>query len=458
MLMRGRHAHHGSLLIAAALGACALLALTGGEASSAPKRSAHPLSTCFWEGPISTQRKATNGFNGRNFNFPEESATYWLARLNLPEDARLILRGRYPQGRYMSVNSYSDGAPTDALSDIAIEPQPGSTNPFIEGARRDREERSWRVEVLNEQPPSDPQDRAPNTLYAQPAPGAAMELVYRVYEPDVGYDLAGGERLPSPTVVMGDGTRYRNKNACAEVNDPNREITVQTIPAEAWQAARSTPPCDPETNPAYDPVRWERFFNINYASLAVISDCTEAGREARHADQPESQGGFYSNRDSAYIYAHLSREFGPVLVVRGTLPHSPQTHDGPAVMPGGELRFWSLCTGESRVTTRTPDCLSDRQVLARSGRDYAVAVSTRADRPANARPACGVAWLNWGDRGDGAGDPDYGLLIMRNMLVDPDWEQAIQRVEHPGDEHEVMGEHFPRSHYETVEDFESRGC
>ena len=170
------------------------------------------------------------------------------------------------------------------------------------------------------------------------------------------------------------------------------------------------------------------------------------------------QGGFYSNRDSAYIYVHLSRLFGPVLVVRGTLPRTPQTESGVKRMPRGQLRFWSLCSGESRVTTRTPDCLSDRQVLRRSGRHYTVVVSTRADRPSNATARCGVAWLDWGDRGDGAGDPNYGLLIMRNMLASPGFKQAIQRVSEPGTEPEVMGRYFPRSAYATTGDFESRGC
>jgi hypothetical protein len=205
-------------------------------------------------------------------------------------------------------------------------------------------------------------------------------------------------------------------------------------------------------------VRWERFFNVNYASLAVITDCTPAGREARLAMEAESQGGFYSNRDSAYIFSHLSRDFGSVMVLEGTLPEFPQTLDGPKRMPSGELRFWSLCTGESRVTTRTPDCLADRQVLEQSGRRYTVVVSRRSDRPQNARQGCDVAWLNWGNRGDGAGDRDYGLLIMRNMLVSPDFDEAIQNVPQPGQEQEVMNEHFPDSEYSSVAEFESQGC
>src|SRR4051794_11631129 len=303
-------------------------------AASPSRAAANPrLATCFWEGPISTRRPTTRGFDGRNFNFPEESATYWLARFNLPSGSHLELDGAYPHGRYMSLNAYSDGAPTDALSDIAIEPLGGSTNPFVKGARRDLPKRSYRVRVLDAAPPSNPSGRAPNTIYAQPAQGASIEMLYRVYSPDQGYGLSGGVPLPRPTVTAADGTRTSGGAACAAVNDPDRSIPAQTISPALWDAARAAPGCDAKTNPAYDPVRWERFFNLNYAQLAVISDCTPEGRRARLAMGAQVQGGFYSNKDSAYVYAHLSRLFGPVLVVEGRVPRTPQTEGGPKRMP-----------------------------------------------------------------------------------------------------------------------------
>ncbi len=435
------------------------MALALASAAAAPVApAAPPLATCFWEGPISTNQPTTRGFDGRNFNFPEESATYWLARFNLPANAHLVLEGRYPRGRYMSLNAYSDGEPTDALSDIAIKPRPGHTNPFIPGALRSAAKRSYQVRVLNRQPPSAGSPRTPNTIYAQPAAGASIELLYRVYEPDPGLDLTGGTGLPVPTLKRADGSTTTGAAACAAINAADRSIPVQTVPAATWQGARSTPPCDPQTNPAYNPPRWERFFNLNYAQLAVISDCTAEGRQQRLAMGAELQGGFYSNRDSAYIYAHLSRDFGPLFVVQGRLPPFARTDTSPTRMPRSKLRFWSLCTGESRVTTRTPDCLADRQVLDRSGRNYTIVVSRDSDRPPNARPRCGVAWLGWGSRGDGAGDRDYGLLIMRNMLASPDFDHAIQRINQPGHEREVMGWFFPRSRYTTRAAFASRGC
>jgi hypothetical protein len=443
--------------LATAALAVVLITLAADRTRGQSQPVSEPEATCLWEGPISTERPTTRGFDGRNFNFPEESATYWLARFRLPAGAMLVLRGRYPHGRYMSLNAYTDGTPVDALSDIGIAPDPGSVNPFVAGARRDAAERSWTVTVLADPPPAH-DARRPNTLYASQSPTAPIELLYRVYEPDPGRDLTGGTGLPDPELLHADGSTAAGEAACAAINDANREIPVDTVPAPAWQAARSAPGCDPDTNPAYQPPRWERFFNVDYASLAVASDCTEAGRTARLAIQPQVRGGFYSNRDSAYIYSHLAREFGPVLVVTGVLPDFPRTYELPARMPRSELRFWSLCTGESRVTTRTPDCLADRQVLQQSGRRYTVVVSTPADRPANATPACGVAWLDWGERGDGAGDADYGLLIMRNMLASPSFARAIQRVERPGTEEQVMGRHFPTSTYTTSAEFEARGC
>jgi hypothetical protein len=410
-----------------------------------------PLATCFWEGPISTRQPSTRGFDGRNFNFPEESATYWMARFNLPAGARLVLRGRYPHGRYMSVNAYSAGVPTDALSDVLIRPVRGATNPFLPGHRRDRHRRGWRLDVLDAPRPGGA--RAPNTLYAQPGEDQPIELVYRVYEPDRGRDLTGGTGLPRVALVGGDGARTSSAQTCRAVNDPDRSIPVQTIDPALWRAGTS---CRPG-HPAFDPPRWERFFNLDYSTMAVVEDCTEAGHQLRLQDPPEQKGGFYSNRDTSYVFAHVSTTFGDVLVIRGRLPVFPRTRARQKRMGTGQLRFWSLCSGESRVTTRTADCLADRQLVLDDRRGYTIVASKAADRPRNATRRCGVSWLDLG-QGDGAGRSDYAVLIMRNMLVADDFAQAIQRIPRPGAEQQVMGPYFPASEYTSRAAFEGRGC
>jgi hypothetical protein len=47
---------------------------------------------------------------------------------------------------------------------------------------------------------------------------------------------------------------------------------------------------------------------------------------------------------------------------------------------------------------------------------------------------------------------------MRNMLVSPRFAKAIQRVERPGTEAQVMGAFFPHTTYTTESAFEARGC
>ncbi|MEA2124029.1 MAG: hypothetical protein QOI80_811 [Solirubrobacteraceae bacterium] len=423
--------------------------LFGLLAESAP--AAPPLATCFWEGPISTKQLSTRGFDGRNFNYPEESATYWLARFTLPAGARVVLRGRYPHGRYMSLNAYSEGAPTDTLSDVAVRPRRGATNPFVAGHRRDRRRRAWRVSVVDAPLPSG--KRARNTVYAQTGSDAPIELAYRVYEPDRGLDLTGGTGLPRADVVQADGTVLRGQAACAAINDANRDIPVQTIAPELWKAGTS---CRPN-HPAFDPVRWERFFNLDYATQSVLLDCTEAGFMARRTQQPERKGGLYSNRDTSYVFAHLSTNYGPLVVIRGRLPTFPRTRAGQRRMGSGQLRFWSLCTGESRVTTRTADCLADRQVALTGDRRYTIVVSKPADRPANARRRCGVSWLDIG-QGDGVDRSDYAAIVMRNMLVSDTFAEAIQRIPTPAAAETVVGPYFPHSEYSSRADFEALGC
>ena len=203
------------------LAVCALLATASADPPQPAKAAGKPLATCFWEGPISMRRPSTRGFDGRYFNFPEESATYWMSRFTLPEGSRLVLRGRYPHARYISLNSYSDAAPTDTLSDVAIEADPGSTNPFVRGSRRDLRKRSWQVTVLDEAAPA---AREPNTLYARPAAtdlGAAIEVFYRVYEPDRGFNrFLGGAALPRAELHLAGGDVLAGEEACAADQPP----------------------------------------------------------------------------------------------------------------------------------------------------------------------------------------------------------------------------------------------
>jgi hypothetical protein len=453
-MRRGTRA--GALLTALVL--TALAAPAAAPAGTATERE----SDCFWLGPISFTKRATNPerFDGQFFNFPEESATYWVARYRLAAGQRLELHGRYPHARYESLNSYQEGGtPVSSIADVRIGPDRGSANSFLPGARRDRRKRDWTVSVLDAAPPVG--DPAANTLYAPSSATSGAEIVLRVYEPDRGRDLTGDLGLPVPEPVNADGSRVRGLDAvCAAINDPDRSIrrTVQSIPAAVWDALVNTPGprSDPRTSPAFDPPQWERFFSQLF-SAGVFRQA--AGFPRPMAGMEEGVGGFYSNRDTRYVITHLSRRFGEVLVIRGKMPTYPRTYRGARRMPRGQVRFWSLCSNEGRVTTYAADCLADRQVPLARDRRFTIVVSTTADRPRNARARCGVGWLQWPRNGEyPGGRRDYGLLILRNMLASPGFEQAVQRIERFGDEREVMGPYYPRSSYTSTRAFERRGC
>ena len=96
-----------------------------------------------------------------------------------------------------------------------------------------------------------------------------------------------------------------------------------------------------------------------------------------------------------------------------------------------------------RIVYAALACLADMRSLV---------VSTAEDRPASARPECGVTWLPWGPQ-------TQGLLIYRHMLPDPAFAQAIQSIPEPGAELAVMGDHYPRGEYLAGPgDFKAKGC
>jgi hypothetical protein len=147
--------------------------------------------------------------------------------------------------------------------------------------------------------------------------------------------------------------------------------------------------------------------------------------------------GLGENADNKYIYTYLTQEFGQVVAFRAKLPVTPRTRDGGKVMGTGHLRYWSMCSANR--TTQTYGCVVDEDVPVDAKGYFTIAVSTTADRPANATPECGVAWLPWGP------DPK-GIAFVRNMLPGPGFKQAIQNAE-PGTEDTTLGPYYPTGRY-----------
>lgn len=385
-----------------------------------------------------------------NVAYPDEGAVYYLSAYQAAPGTRIRIQGEYPHSRYISFHVYDQAQrPLDALADVELRPDTGSVNPFVLGAQRTGAKRSYTAFV--DFGPL-PQQRAPNTLYTgtgqNGTPNYSGSFIYRIYVPDQGRDAAGGVPLPTVTLQATDGGPAP-ASACASFQKPPvAGVNEQLAASNGLPAAGSAP--------GYDPPRWAKFVNLpnSLAGLLLGNPYGDPARQAygaTPADQLGGNGAFLSNIHNAYLTTATNRSYGEVLETSMRAPSFPDTRPGPAAMPGGQLRYFSMCQNEA-ASQRFIACRTDDQSAV--GRDGFVhyVVSTPAQRPANATAACGVTWIPWGPSAE-------GVLIYRHMLPDPAFAQAIQRIPRQGLEAQTMGDYLPVSRYfGGKSDFERLGC
>jgi len=339
----------------------------------------------------------------------DTNAVYWATHYAAAPGTRIRIEGHYPHARYFSWNVYdAAGRPIDALSDFQIQPDPtGTYTAFVEFGPK-------------------PANPAPNAMYTGSSPTG--QLWYRVYVPDQGRDPKGGVPLPK-VMLNGPGPGL---DACRETQAPY--LPTPSAPA------LPDPTNDGNGYPGRNPPQWRLFENLCGSAIDILLD-NETGA-AFHPQARERCGdgpGFFSNRDIAYVFTGTSRGFGELLVLRGRAPTLDQ------------LRYCSFCQYEP-ATQRVVDCAADHHVPVGPDGRYTVVASTAEQRPANARPECGVTWIEWGAQ-------PQGLLIYRHMLAEPGFTEAIQNVPAPGAERAVMGEYYPEGDYlPDRAAFEAQGC
>ncbi len=411
--------------------------------------------------------------------WPDMQSTYFLSRFALPAGSTLTLRGPFPRARYFKLALYKAERGTfvstgEDLAGWSIEPDPGSTNPFVVGNERLGEPRGYTVSIVAEDAPADTKDRQPNTMYAG-ADGGNLQMVLRVYLSDQGSDGAGWgpwasssvpAGLPELELSLAEGTRLTGAAAAAAIGKPFGGNTAQPFTAAQWTALVNSKDNDPVLDPATAPARkvphWEKYWNIKYSILGSFKTPEEQAKIPYAG--PIDGGG---DPDTNYMLVQLSRKFGPVFVTRGKLPSFPDTYSGAAgtgldVMPEAQVQYFSIVSGEAAPSGQIVDGLSDMQIPVDANGNYTIVYSRAEDRPANATAENGVAWIEWSARGEGLDTPqnrtDFGLLMMRIMAPSDDWAEGPQNVTKPGEEESVMGAYYPKGEYTTKAAFEALGA
>jgi hypothetical protein len=363
-----------------------------------------------------------------NVAYPDEAALYWASGYQAAPGARIRIQGRFPHSRYMSFNVYDQAQrPLDAIADAEIKPDPGSTNPFRRGANRRARVRSYTVFIEFGPKPARPEDRAPNTLYTGTGqngePNLNGSFIYRIYIPDTGRDETGGVGLPTAT--------YQPSSFGPAPASPCTHVTKPPLAGVNEQVAGSSATA-PDPSRAKNPPTWRKFTNL----LDTVANRFDLDSELTR--ELGGEGGFLSNVHNAYVATDTSRQFGQVLVTRVRAPTFPDTRGGPATMPGGELRYFSMCQNHT-LSQRFVACRTDDQSQVGSDGFITYVVSQPTERPATATAECGATWMPWGPF-------QSGLLILRNMLPVSHFSQAIQFAE-VDNEVATMGDYFPVSRY-----------
>lgn len=433
------------------------------EAQQRVKAGKDPLPgvrSCFWRyGPSS-------GDPYLNIAYPDAATFYWGAVFTMPPGARLHLEGHYPHARYMSLISYDfKGAPLDAVADYLFQPTPGSVNPYIDGADRRAAQRGYRIEVVNAPRPTPMRwgvhlkGESRERIHApQLAESTQQQLQYRIYARDSGTDETANGGLPEPVLTLADGKELRGPQACAQLRTAQplvADLAAMSLPREELQklideGKRRFGPAGPATNPP----TWSKT-SQETSRYALYTGDFKVEPDVRRRD-----GSFYANLDNQYVRTFISRKFGDVWVMRAKAPTTPRTYRGDAKWSdAGELRYWSWCSNQGFGTARVNACVFDEEVPVDAQGYYTLVMSRASDRPRNAIAECGVAWLPMADVGDGTGEPDLTILLMRQMLGAGEFKHALHGILKQEDIKSGMGPYFPQGRYMSVAAFETaRPC
>ena len=417
------------------------------------------IRSCFWPGPRARSGVYTNDANSFAFEnqYPDTATTYVPTAFRLPAGAKLVIKGDFPHMRHWNFNIYNPrGEPQDALSDIEIEPDTGSFNPFRSGVSRNVKERSYTFTIVNGRPVA---PRPANTLYTSAEADKETYLWMRNYVPDHSSDYLGSVALPKIELLLADGRVLQEEAACDATNTPMRgKQLASSVDPSAWVIMTHLPWVDTANVGAVDKaaVPFKAFFNRQQVVADLFAPLLSP-------TMPELIGGWWSNQATRYGYAYFSRNFGKVYVVSGKMPVIPKTWAGETDNAAkSDMRYMSICTGGSLTAASTTDCIYDEQLVSSvddQGR-FAIVVSRQQDKPANATPKCGVTWIDMGN-GDGmvSGSAEFGAIINRHTLVNQDFKHSWFAVQKPGAEQEAMGDYLPYLlNLKTKERFESLGC
>ena len=343
----------------------------------------------------------------------DSSAAYWDQPIVAGPGVRITISGTYPDASYFSLQTYTPYATpfsvngvSSSLADYQVAPGQGSTNPWQHRAAPGGR---FQVTVRSGVAPGEP-----NVLPLPSGTSVAHPgyLVYRVYLP------AGGSlsHLTPPTVTWAQGSVSRTLPACS---------THEPLPAPEKAPTGTTP--GPKTVPPAG-----AFFKPYITKY-----------KGRLADA-----------NDAYVWAYVIRPAATdVLVVTAKAPTSAPG-GGPSPWPAAseDMQYWSMCIGVGSGTLPTVvnqlpggqvdyGCRADQQTKLNATGGYTYVIGSEAQRAAISKVP-GATFLPFSS----TQTTRLYLLLLRNILVNPDFVHSAQKVAQEDDAPAAaaaMGHYYP---------------
>lgn len=417
------------------------------------------MQSCFWPGGRARSGVFSNEWTAFQLEnaFADTATTYMPTAFQIPEGAAVVMKGEFAHVRHWSLNTYNDkGEAQDMLSDVEIEPDAGSVNPFRIGSDRNALKRNYTVSIVNGKPAK---LRDINTLYTNAEPGKQIVVWARYFVPDKSVDFLGGAALPSVELHLADGKVLTGDAACEATQAPMRGHQMPTaVTTKMWLMLTHLPWVDSDNVGArnFQVAPFSKFFNRTQVLTDLFAPVLTK-------DAPPQIGSWYNNLATQYGYFFLSRNFGKVYVMTAKMPKTPQTWHGESMVDADvDMRYMSVCTGAAPPSASTVDCVYDEQLLPsvdKAGR-FMLVISRSEDRPKNATLGCGVAWIDFGN-GDGlpGGSPNFAQVVNRHTLVSDKFQHSWFAPERPTSVNKAMGEYLPYMiNMKEKESFEGLGC
>ena len=192
--------------VAMALAACTSAQPSSTVPAGGSRTVILPGMSCAWPDVLSAQTD--------NTAFPDAAAEYFGQPIVASPSTRIVLSGRFPDARYVSVQVYTPAGAGASLPDYRIASQPGSLNP-------------WQQQAA-------PGGRFTVTIRRDPAPGQA-------------------NTLPLPVGTTSQHPGYLIYRVYLPAGEDSSQVRFPVLTVEQGGAARSLPPAAATTPPCTSP-------------------------------------------------------------------------------------------------------------------------------------------------------------------------------------------------------------